>query len=64
MKRFWNALHLPVLALCPFTAGLKLFPDRRNLYIAELQIYSSSCAWVSKDDPRSAGLDYMVMWAV
>jgi hypothetical protein len=29
-QRFWNALHLPVLAGCSFTAGLKLF--RRNLY--------------------------------
>ena len=25
MQRFWNALHLPVLAVCSFTAGLKLF---------------------------------------
>jgi hypothetical protein len=24
MQRFWNALHLPVLAVCSY--GLKLFP--------------------------------------
>jgi hypothetical protein len=31
MQRFLNALHLPVLAVSSFTAGLKLFPPPKNI---------------------------------